>query len=351
MSDDYKDQPFFLHSSGGMFVMISDYHNSDSMRSRHSSSATTTNSVVTHKAGIKNAISAVDATSTATTSSSSLVPQQLDFSSSKRGRPILQHPNRRDRSITESGDLLHRLHVADDEQYGRTATAATINAPSSSYISSASSAAMLSSSSSGRDRSNTKSQPIQYFKLNERYFLRDEKEMVIEDGKLKVNSGNNTLIVGSYERGQETLENSPNATNTSSLAQSMLAVDELNKTQESTSCTNKSKWTLHQERMSFKKAMSSTSSFAASQPDKDDSSEENEANSGGLGRRIPNYIESELFIGFWWSWNFMLGKKWRTQNTGDEAFQDNMLADFRQFCANQDGRLKSFFEQSKAFLQ
>ena len=41
----------------------------------------------------------------------------------------------------------------------------------------------------------------------------------------------------------------------------------------------------------------------------------------------------------------MLGKKWQTENTCDEAFQDNMVADFRHFCVNQDHRFKTFLSQ------
>ncbi|ESO91451.1 hypothetical protein LOTGIDRAFT_153895 [Lottia gigantea] len=44
--------------------------------------------------------------------------------------------------------------------------------------------------------------------------------------------------------------------------------------------------------------------------------------------------------GFLWSWNFMLSKRWRSQNTGDEHFQNKMLADFRSFCSNSEDRLK-----------
>jgi hypothetical protein len=47
--------------------------------------------------------------------------------------------------------------------------------------------------------------------------------------------------------------------------------------------------------------------------------------------------------GFLWSWNFMSSKRWRSPNTGDESFQDKMLADFRQFCANENNRLTEFW--------
>lgn len=51
-------------------------------------------------------------------------------------------------------------------------------------------------------------------------------------------------------------------------------------------------------------------------------------------------------IGFYWSWNFMLGKRYRSQYTGDEAFQDKMLADFRHFCSDHDNRLSAFLSET-----
>lgn len=68
-------------------------------------------------------------------------------------------------------------------------------------------------------------------------------------------------------------------------------------------------------------------------------------------RKIPFYDGTGHFIGFFWSWNFMLGKKWRSQYTGDEQFQDNMLSDFRLFCSNQDGRLEKFFKDVRDQLK
>ena len=49
--------------------------------------------------------------------------------------------------------------------------------------------------------------------------------------------------------------------------------------------------------------------------------------------------------GFLWSWNFMLTKKWRSNQTGDEAFQDKLLEDFRRFCANDANRLSELVDQ------
>jgi len=55
--------------------------------------------------------------------------------------------------------------------------------------------------------------------------------------------------------------------------------------------------------------------------------------------------EREVEIGFLWSWNFMSSKRWRSANTGDETFQDNVLRDFRAFCSNEENRLSDFWHK------
>ena len=55
---------------------------------------------------------------------------------------------------------------------------------------------------------------------------------------------------------------------------------------------------------------------------------------------------SPLDCGFYWCWNFCLGKKWRSLQTGDERYQDIMLADFRAFCANDKNRLVNFWNEA-----
>ena len=66
-----------------------------------------------------------------------------------------------------------------------------------------------------------------------------------------------------------------------------------------------------------------------------------------LSQGKPTYDHSET--GFLWSWNFMLSKRWKmtsnTAATGDIAFMDKMLADFRKFCQNDRGRLVQFWRQ------
>ena len=53
--------------------------------------------------------------------------------------------------------------------------------------------------------------------------------------------------------------------------------------------------------------------------------------------------------GFLWSWNFMISKRWKnisnTGATGDIAFMDKLLSDFRKFCNNEDDRLVNYWEE------
>eukprot|EP00088_Acartia_fossae_P040789 TRINITY_DN4251_c0_g1_i14.p1 TRINITY_DN4251_c0_g1~~TRINITY_DN4251_c0_g1_i14.p1 ORF type:complete len:151 (-),score=21.84 TRINITY_DN4251_c0_g1_i14:461-913(-) len=70
-----------------------------------------------------------------------------------------------------------------------------------------------------------------------------------------------------------------------------------------------------------------------------------------IGESLPQVFD-EGETGFLWSWNFMISKKqakWKQVSTsgatGDIPFMDKMLADFRRFCMNEDGRLKSFWDE------
>ncbi|XP_077296964.1 GATOR complex protein Iml1 isoform X2 [Arctopsyche grandis] len=65
------------------------------------------------------------------------------------------------------------------------------------------------------------------------------------------------------------------------------------------------------------------------------------------GKNKDDYDTSRR-MGFLWSWNHMVSKKWRSSNntpaTGDENFQIRFLRDFKHFCANQEQRLSLFWE-------
>lgn len=56
-------------------------------------------------------------------------------------------------------------------------------------------------------------------------------------------------------------------------------------------------------------------------------------------------VTDPVEAGFIWAWNYMLTKRWRSQSTGDEMFQDRILADFRAFCSNKDNRLVDYWHQ------
>lgn len=51
-------------------------------------------------------------------------------------------------------------------------------------------------------------------------------------------------------------------------------------------------------------------------------------------------------MGFLWSWNHMISRRWRTNQAVDTNFQVKLLKDFREFCDNKDDRLRFFWDQS-----
>ncbi|XP_023820575.1 GATOR complex protein DEPDC5 isoform X2 [Oryzias latipes] len=49
-------------------------------------------------------------------------------------------------------------------------------------------------------------------------------------------------------------------------------------------------------------------------------------------------------VGFYWAYNTMLTKAWRTGLLGDERLADRLLRDFTDFCANKDNRLQNLWD-------
>ncbi|KAM9322543.1 GATOR1 complex protein DEPDC5 isoform 3-T5 [Pholidichthys leucotaenia] len=49
-------------------------------------------------------------------------------------------------------------------------------------------------------------------------------------------------------------------------------------------------------------------------------------------------------VGYYWAYNTMLTKAWRTGVLGDEKLADRLLRDFTDFCANKDNRLQNFWD-------
>lgn len=63
------------------------------------------------------------------------------------------------------------------------------------------------------------------------------------------------------------------------------------------------------------------------------------------GKNKDNYDNSRR-VGFLWSWNHMVSKRWRTNQAVDTNFQTKLLKDFREFCSNVDDRLRNYWEES-----
>lgn len=53
---------------------------------------------------------------------------------------------------------------------------------------------------------------------------------------------------------------------------------------------------------------------------------------------------SEEHVGYYWAYNTMLTKAWKTGVLGDERLTDRLLRDFTEFCANKDNRLRNFWD-------
>ncbi|XP_047224263.1 GATOR complex protein DEPDC5 isoform X2 [Girardinichthys multiradiatus] len=74
--------------------------------------------------------------------------------------------------------------------------------------------------------------------------------------------------------------------------------------------------------------------------------------SGGQTRRRRNSTTSnsqgpfgsEEKVGYYWAYNTMLTKAWRTGLLGDERLADRLLRDLTDFCSNKDNRLQNFWD-------
>ncbi|KAG8178705.1 hypothetical protein JTE90_011631 [Oedothorax gibbosus] len=56
--------------------------------------------------------------------------------------------------------------------------------------------------------------------------------------------------------------------------------------------------------------------------------------------------ETDTKIGFLWSWNYMITKRWKNSGTVDENFMRKVMRDFRSFCLNHKSRLEDFWKFS-----
>ena len=290
-----EDPVLFIHSSGGMFVCIPNYYNSFSIRSRHTSA----------NANSKNSkLNLIKPGSDASRKDRSLatISENSDLALAA-GRKLDKlnkkfNPNKRDFDSS-----LAPMASVDGAKTGSDSTGDLGH---------------TSVSASSRERSNSKSQHLEFLKLNEKNYL-----------------SNSTIAEGLDELGVNYDSISASEPSKSASAYS------LNESEETGVMKKIRKGG---DQLSEDYADSNAEAKFALDAINEESYEYK-------AKRKPFYFESETFLGFLWSWNFMLGKKWRSLYTGDESFQDNMLTDFRLFCSNKDGRLQKFFNDSKSLLK
>ena len=56
-------------------------------------------------------------------------------------------------------------------------------------------------------------------------------------------------------------------------------------------------------------------------------------------------------VGFLWSMNHMLTKRWRCSACGDEKVYDSLMRDLIDLSRNVDGKLKDFWRENRASFQ
>jgi hypothetical protein len=59
-------------------------------------------------------------------------------------------------------------------------------------------------------------------------------------------------------------------------------------------------------------------------------------------------FHEETRVGYLWSWNYMVSKRWKTSSTpalGDDGFFMKILRDFQAFCNNENNRLRHYWHQ------
>ena len=318
-----EESVHFIHATGGMFVLIPNYSSSYlGIRSRHSSANT-----------------AASTGATGTTPKS----KETHLTSSSFEESLINKLNTT--TAAQSTNILTKLDTINENQ-------ALIEASSSSLVSatSASFTNTISTSNinetmthpsslntitnqSKRDRSNSKSQQLEFLRLNKNYL--NEKSEINE-----TTSSLSSSLLNDFDL-------MPPPSNCFSTSSSSL-LHSATPPQQIPPCPPPSP--------PPPPSHSNQSDTIFTTYDENTKSSSNNLKDlmsvDGLFRSKPFYDENEgCFVGFLWSWNFMLGKKWRSQFTGDESFQDNMLADFRLFCSNQDGRLAAFFAECKNLLK
>lgn len=62
-------------------------------------------------------------------------------------------------------------------------------------------------------------------------------------------------------------------------------------------------------------------------------------------KQTEDRTKADSKIGYLWSWNYMLTKRWRSASTQDEGFAVALMQNFREFCQNREDRLVNFWNE------
>ncbi|CAF0810999.1 unnamed protein product [Brachionus calyciflorus] len=298
-----EDATFFIHASGGMFVYIPNYYNNYSNRSRHPSA---NNNIHNFTDPSK--------------SSALILTKTNEFLENNRER-LLTRNSEIGEDLTDGKAISKNISVNSSS---KTSFNASLN---NSYVSN--SHLNNVQNHQNRERSSTKSQYFQFLKINGNNYLPDVINSVEKENKSESNEELSTDLkrdspVLDFIEVKNDLLFKPKSSNPKISAKNE-KIDQIQHQHQ-------------KEQMLLQRFANATTNSSYQKY-------------LSQNRKIPFYADTEQFIGFFWSWNFMLGKRWRSQYTGDEQFQDNMLSDFRLFCTNQDGRLEKFFRESKDLLK
>jgi len=304
MSNSDEDPTFFIHSSGGMFVNLPNYYtNYYTSRSRHTSS--NSNSSVT--------------TTTPNKSIKPMLKQNI------MSRVVLCNPSIDSNECQLNSEKSNLSNSQSNKSRINESEESTNFSKCSSSI----------NSSQARERSNTKSQQVQFIKLNEINYLNTEN-MGIDSSDYKTKTDDDMKSDLLFKPKINDLRISAKTNEKFDLIQQQQREQMLLQSTTPTQMSHLEQHMIRQQNIMGNDQADILTSGSESLTQ--------------AVKKIPFYLEPDTYIGFSWSWNFMLGKRWRSQYTGDEAFQDNMLADFKVFCSNRDGRLLKFFNESKDFL-
>lgn len=382
LSDD--DQTFFIHSSGGMFVLVPNYYANYMIRTQNNPSVSKLN-----QSGYSTAMKP-SGSSGPQRQSSFFAHQKMMQARDKDARSVNDVSEKLDNisanmiagsptsssTYTDSGFANSMLVKSSTEQQanknGGGANSSFNSSLSTSFVSSSN---MVGGGGGGggggaaapavtRERSHTKSQHIQFLKLNDAGYLNNPSSSVDSTSEPKAHDLRQSiklnekldLIQLQQREHMLLLSTDLNESNDSSGgggngdpllfgggSGSRQHNDSLSKTSNTSSVSSTSQTNINEiesPNTSFLSHQQHQSNVSSSGVHHHHHHHQQQAN------KVPFYADQETFIGFLWSWNFMLGKRWRSQFTGEDTFQDNTLADFILFCSNQDGRLQKFYRES-----